>query len=156
MGRLSRNSNDAKNSPINCREIGVNYWSNSHFITENINKNRIKRNYILVSGQSEGLKIKFMQRLYYSGKFQMFYQKAAIWGRWCLNLVFSDFMHHCVSHLSGSVLAVVKFWNCQSHITCEVFNFQTQSYCKMTKTCLTNILLYGNISTAVQIQAATK
>jgi len=37
-----------------------------------------------------------LQRLYYSGNFQMFYQKAAVWGRWCLNLVFSDFMHHCV------------------------------------------------------------
>ena len=28
------------------------------------------------------LKIKFIQRLYYSGKFQMFYNKAAVWGRW--------------------------------------------------------------------------
>ncbi|MEZ3422751.1 MAG: hypothetical protein K1W39_03450, partial [Lachnospiraceae bacterium] len=64
-----------------------------------------------------------IQRLYYSGKFQMFYHKAAVWGRWCLNLVFSDFMHHCASHPSESVLLVVKFWNCQSHITYEIFNF---------------------------------
>ena len=47
------------------------------------------------------LEIKFVQILYYSGKFQMFYQKAAVWERWCLNLVFSDFMHHCASHPSG-------------------------------------------------------
>ena len=26
------------------------------------------------------LKIKFIQRLYHSGKFQMFYHKAAVWG----------------------------------------------------------------------------
>ncbi len=71
------------------------------------------------------LKIKFIQRLYHSGKFQMFYHKAAVWGRWCLNLVFSDFMHHCASHPSESVLLVVKFWNCQSHIACKMFNFQT-------------------------------
>ena len=34
------------------------------------------------------LKIEFTQRLYYSGRFQMFYQKAAVWGRWGLSLVF--------------------------------------------------------------------
>ncbi len=70
-------------------------------------------------------KLKIPQSLYYSGKFQMFYQKAAVWGRWCLNLVFSDFMHHCVSHPSANVLPWVNIWNCQSHITCGIFNFQT-------------------------------
>ena len=54
-----------------------------------------------------------------------FTKKQLLWGRWCLNLVFSDFMHHCVSHPSASGLRLVKFWNCQSHITCEIFNFQT-------------------------------
>jgi hypothetical protein len=54
----------------------------------------------------------------------MFYQKAAVWGRWCLNLVFSDFMHHCASHPSESVLPVVKFWNCQSQDTCVLKNVE--------------------------------
>ncbi len=31
----------------------------------------------------------------------MFYQKAAVWGRWCLNLVFSDSMHQRASHPIG-------------------------------------------------------
>jgi len=31
----------------------------------------------------------------------MFYQKAAVWGRWCLSHVFGGFMHHCASHPSG-------------------------------------------------------
>jgi hypothetical protein len=56
------------------------------------------------------LEIKFVQILYYSGKFQMFYQKAAVWGRWCLNLVFSDFMHHCASHPSASGKAMFATW----------------------------------------------
>jgi ATP/ADP translocase len=47
------------------------------------------------------LEIKFIQKLYYSGKFQMFYHKAAVWGRWCLSHVFWGFMHHCASHPSG-------------------------------------------------------
>jgi len=40
----------------------------------------------------------------------MFYQKAAVWGRWCLNLVFSDFMHHCASHPSASGKAMFATW----------------------------------------------
>jgi len=40
----------------------------------------------------------------------MFYQNAAVWGRWCLSHVLNvsqkhwGFMHHCASHPSGSVL----------------------------------------------------
>ncbi len=34
------------------------------------------------------LMFKIIQRVYCAGKFQMFYQKAAVWGRWCLSLVF--------------------------------------------------------------------
>ncbi len=77
-------------------------------------------------------KLKIPQSLYYSGKFQMFYQKAAVWGRWCLNLVFSDFMHHCVSHPSANVLPWVNIWNCQSHIICELLYFYIYNI-KITK-----------------------
>jgi hypothetical protein len=42
------------------------------------------------------------------------------------------------------------------HIAYKILNFQTSCYYKIPKIRLTNILLYGNISTAVQIQAATK
>ena len=71
------------------------------------------------------MEIKFTQRVYCAGKFQMFYQKAAVMGTLVLESGFSDSMHHCVSHPSASGLRLVKFWNCQSHITCEIFNFQT-------------------------------
>ena len=65
---------------------------------------------------------KIIQRVYYPGKFQMFYQKAAVWGRWCLSYVFCGFMHHCASHSSASVLRLVKFWNCQSQNTSKLKN----------------------------------
>ena len=53
--------------------------------------------------------------------FQMFYHKAA-------------FIHYCASHPSAMWAKpcckhgfwLVKFWNCQSHITCEISNFQTR------------------------------
>jgi len=40
----------------------------------------------------------------------MFYNKAAVWGRWCLNLVFSDFMHHYASHPSEMRAKLCATW----------------------------------------------
>ena len=71
------------------------------------------------------LKLKLYKNDITQASSKCFTIRQLLWGRWCLNLVFSDFMHHCVSHPSASGLWLVKFWNCQSHITCEIFNFQT-------------------------------
>jgi len=73
------------------------------------------------------LGIKFIQKLYYSGKFQIFYHKAAVMDTLVLKPCFQCLIETFVSikhlglyaplriHPSGSVLPRVKFWNCQSH-----------------------------------------
>ena len=70
------------------------------------------------------MKIKFIQRLYYSGKFQIFYQKAAVMDTLVLKPCPLRLYAPLRIHPSGSGLLLVKFWNCQSHITCEISNFQ--------------------------------
>ena len=49
------------------------------------------------------LEIKFVQILYYSGKFQMFYQKAAVWGRWCLSPVLNVSVKHLFCRNIGAL-----------------------------------------------------
>ncbi len=71
-----------------------------------------------------GLKIKITKNLYYSGKFQIFYQKAAVMDTLVLKPCPLRLYAPLRIHPSGSGLLLVKFWNCQSHITCEISNFQ--------------------------------
>ena len=73
-----------------------------------------------------GLKIKITKNLYYSGKFQIFYQKAAVMDTLVLKPCPLRLYAPLRIHPSGSGLLLVKFWNCQSHITCEISNFQTR------------------------------
>ena len=71
-----------------------------------------------------GLKIKITKNLYCSGKFQIFYQKAAVMDTLVLKPCPLRLYAPLRIHPSGSGLPGVKFWNCQSHITCEISNFQ--------------------------------
>ncbi len=68
------------------------------------------------------LKIKITQR--YSGKFQIFYQKEAVMGALCT--IAHPIQAQCGQSYVQHGFREVKFWNCQSHITCEIFNFQTR------------------------------
>ena len=68
------------------------------------------------------LEIKFVQILYYSGKFQMFYQKAAVMDTLVLKPCSLGLYAPLRIHPSGSGLLLVKFWNCQSHITCKLYS----------------------------------
>ena len=52
------------------------------------------------------LMFKIIQRVYCAGKFQMFYQKAAVWGRWCLSPVLNVSVKHLFCRNIGALCTI--------------------------------------------------